>query len=527
MSTDAGTYGEQFGQEFQRHLLAVASRHDGFALRFRSALSHTYFTAEIERTIARALLEYVDKYEGLPTQSTLVEAVRPYVDSDEMDPYEKAVKKLFADDVSDAKAVIDRAVEFGKQQAMCNAVLEAAELVDKGERPKVMPVIQDALLVGEDILDVGIDYTGNAEDRGEWYLDPVNRDSVPTGIIALDVALEGGLGPGELGVVLAPPKRGKSTTLINFGYGALTRLNPKTGKGYNVLHYTAEMADYKVARRYDDRLAADWRKPVKPTLTDDEKKDIDGAVYQHLGDFKKTDPAAYVEKLKAWSKSTIKGRLFIKQYPTRTASVSTIKSHIALLQAHGFVPDILLVDYADILKAERRLGEHRHEVAGVYEDLRGIAGELAVPVWTGSQSNRASLEKKEDLTMADFAEAFETAAIMDVGIAFCQDFADRTADRPVCKFVIVGARDQEDGRFVPCEIRRDRCLIRSTGLYSPTHNPIPVEGLALTEEQERANAAIRREGKRQFKGEKAKKPHKKLRNKVPTKGKTKTKGPHK
>jgi len=525
MSTDAGTYGEQFGQEFQRHLLAVASRHDGFAMRFRSALSHTYFTAEIERTIARALLEYVDKYEGLPTQSTLVEAVRPYVDSDEMDPYEKAVKKLFGEDIVDAEAVIDRAVEFGKQQAMCNAVLEAAELVDKGERPKVLPVIENAILVGEDILDVGIDYMGNAESRSEWYLDPVNRASVPTGIIALDAALEGGLGPGELGVVLAPPKRGKSTTLINFGYGALTRINPKTGRGYNVLHYTCEMADYKVARRYDDRVAAEWRRPAKSSLTNDEKKDIDGAVYEHLSDFKKTDPAFYAEKLSGWVKSTVKGKLFIKQYPTRSVGVSTLKSHIALLRAHGFSPDILLVDYADILKAERRLGEHRHEVAGVYEDLRGLAGVLDVPVWTGSQSNRASLEKKEDLTMADFAEAFEKAAIMDVGIAFCQSFGDRTQDRPICKFVIVGARDQEDGRFVPCEIRRDRCLIRSTGLFAPTHVEIPVEGLKRTEAQERAVAAARREGKRNMKGEKAKRPHKKLTKLVPTKGKKK--GPHK
>ncbi len=78
----------------------------------------------------------------------------------------------------------------------------------------------------------------------------------------------------------------------------------------------------------------------------------------------------------------------------------------------------LLVDYADIMKPERRLGEMRHEQAGIYEDLRQMAGIFNVALWTASQAPRGALDKAV-LDIGDFAEAYEKAAIMDAGVAFC------------------------------------------------------------------------------------------------------------
>ena len=73
-------------------------------------------------------------------------------------------------------------------------------------------------------------------------------------------------------------------------------------------------------------------------------------------------------------------------------------------------PDLLVVDYAGIMRAERRLGELRHEVAGVYEDLRTIAGEFNMAVWTASQSNRGAWEKATP-DMDDFAEGFSDCQV--------------------------------------------------------------------------------------------------------------------
>ena len=421
-------------------------------MRFRSALSHTYFTADEQRVIAKALLEHVDRNKILPTTSTLLEDIRPNVNDEFFEGVEKVMARLYKDDISDAAAVMDKAVDFGKTQALVNAVIEAADEIEDGHREKVLPLVQEALVVGEDLIDVGIDYYGTLEDRNAWYEQEDEASYIPTGIPHLDYALGGGLGRGELYVILAPPKRGKTTTLVNIGFGALRAIRASAQKGYNVAYYSCEMRDRKIARRFDDRLAGNIIKD------------------------KRSDPAKYAEAIKRRVKAYIHGRLFVKSYPTRTAGVNTIRSHLSLLASRGFHPDVIIVDYADIMKAERRLGEMRHEQAGIYEDLRTLAGEYDAAVCTASQAVRSAVDK-ETLDIGDFAEAFEKAAIMDGGIGFSQTKEERI--KGICRLVLVGLRGEEDGRAIDCIIRRDRCLMKSVALTDAAG-----EHIAISEEDD-------------------------------------------
>ena len=446
-----GTYAERFGDEFQGHILATAARVPGYLLRYRSAFEHTYFTADLHRRIAKALFAHVDEFHSLPSRATLVEDVRPTVSDDEMPQIEKSINALYKDDLQDAKAVQAKTIEFGKQQAMCNAVLEGADLLDGGQRDKILPLIQKALLTGEDLTDVGIEFADIAA-RASWYLNPSDElDTIPTGIPHLDYALGGGLGRGELGVVLAPPKRGKSTTLVNIGYGAVM-----AAAGFNVAYYSCEMSDKKVTKRFDARLGGKYIK----TRT--------------------AAPEKWVEHLQRLKKF-VKGRLFVKSYPTRSLTATMIRSHLSLLTSRDFHPDLIIVDYADIMRAERRFEGMRHEQAGIYEDLRHIAGDYDAACWTGSQAKAGALEK-ETLTMADFAEAFEKAAIMDAGMAFCQT-DDEKIDR-IFRLVLVGLRNQEDGRIVECRINRKRCLIDSYALRDAGNER---EWISVEEQDEDSN----------------------------------------
>lgn len=434
---DVGTYAEQFGDNFQRHILAVALRIPGFVVRYRSALQHTYFTSDVHRVVAKELFKHTDEYRFLPSEPTLVETIRPVVDEAAMEQIEETVAKLYQESVTDADAVKDKVVEFGKTQAAINAVLESAEDLEKGDRSHILERIQESLLVGEDILDIGTDYLNTMPERDQWYsLDNHDdREVIPTGIYHLDMALGGGLGRGELGVVLAPPKRGKTTVLINFGFGAMM-----STLGFNVVHYSHEIVEerqYKVSRRYDDRLAGKFVK------------------------LKYQDPAKYAQIVQDRAGKFLNGRLFVKSYPTRTASVSTLRNHLTLLISRGFKPDLIIADYADIMKPDRRLGEMRHEQAGIYEALRGLAGEFDAALWTGSQTPRGALEK-EVITLGDFAEAFEKAAIVDAAVGLCQTEDEKLASR--CRLFLCGLRHEEDGRTVECLIRRDRALLKSTAL---------------------------------------------------------------
>ena len=211
-------YRDEFGERFQQHILAVLVRVPGAVNRCRTALSHEYFTSDVHRAIARAVLEHFDRDGSVPTLPTLIEEVREDADGGELQRLEAEIETVFEMPVHDAGDVEQRIVTFGKRMALLAAIVRSAEMLDRGERDysKVEAHIREAQLVGEDLSDVGVDFAADLERRVVGYLDPrkVGDEKIETGIPHLDAMLDGGLARGELGVVLAPPKRGKTTLMV-------------------------------------------------------------------------------------------------------------------------------------------------------------------------------------------------------------------------------------------------------------------------------------------------------------------------
>lgn len=449
MATVELKYDEDYGQGFQRHILAVAARVPGFIVRNRDVLDHRYFVADAHRAIAEALLGHTDEREGVtPTRDLLVEEVREIVAEEDMESIEAVIKEIFSEAIHDADAVEDRVISFGRRQAMLNAVIDGADRIEKGKLDQVEGLVRDALMVGQNLLDLGTEYGEDLEARLHRYLNPESDDAdhIQTGIQHLDFMLNRGLKRGELGVILAPPKRGKSTILINIGFGALCNLD-----ALNVMHYTFEMDDKQVLRRYDDRLLGPHAK------------------------LRNKDPDKFSQALRFRQSRMTHGTLWVKRYPTRGASVDTLRSHLTLLRSRGVSPDVVIVDYAQILRpSEARKGmDYRHAQAGIYEDLRRLAGEFNCVVWTGQQANRGSLDKTT-ITMGDVSETFDTNAVCDAMIALCQT-ADEAADG-VCRLFGAAIRDAEGERIIDCRIRRDQCLVVSTKLYDVAGSPVTIPG---------------------------------------------------
>ena len=124
----------------------------------------------------------------------------------------------------------------------------------------------------------------------------------------------------------------------------------------------------------------------------------------------------------------IDGTLIIKEYPTKSASTQTLKNHIEKLRKRGIEPDLILVDYADLLRPVRSSGEKRHELEETYEGLRGLAQTYEIPIWTASQTNRGGLNA-EVITMEAISEAFNKCFVADFIFSLSRTVQDKQANK--------------------------------------------------------------------------------------------------
>lgn len=268
----------------------------------------------------------------------------------------------------------------------------------------------------------GIDFFGSLDDfdfvknKGKTFT---------SGFPALDRKMDGGLTEGTLTTYIARPKGGKSMTLVNVGYANLMR-------GKTVVEFSLEISEEKIRRRYMSRIS---RVPLGQ-LAEQEVE-----VKRRCMEFFKR----------------FKGRLFIKEYPTGTATVDVLRSYLYWLDSSsGIKPDVVLVDYGDILKSLDRHQEERHNQRACYEQLRALSSEFKCAVVTASQCNREGSDK-EIVKMTDVAEAYAKCAISDHIITICQTDAEEIENR--ARLFFAGSREAETGSQVKVRLDWKTCII--------------------------------------------------------------------
>lgn len=394
---------------------------------YREVLQPSYFKKDIHIDLCRIIHEHYDKEMDRakrkntevnpPTIEVLWEEVRKLTRKNQK---KSELKKLYQEcildmsdiDLSDREYIIDSLIDFGKRAAMERAIWDSVTELesDTPDYAKINAHVEDAQKVGQDISDLGTDYFSDAQKRMEEYAkgeDGVRR--IPTGLSGMDKVMSGGLGDGELGVVIAPPNRGKSFALTNIGAGALL-------EGLNVAHFTLEMPERQVSKRYDNRLL---------------KKNTD---------YLKANSSKALKALMNMQKH-VKGELHIKKYRTNECDINTLRSYLTrLYMEKGFKPDLIIIDYADLMTPRRTYADKRFELESVYLDLRDLGDEYSCPVWTASQANRGALDKKV-ITIADLAEAFNKANIADFMVALCQTVEEK--EDGIMRWHVAKQRDGE------------------------------------------------------------------------------------
>ena len=343
----------QYGHDFQIKVLSSLLTHKEFLVNIHDIISDEYFENPAQKWAIKEILKYYDKYHTTPSLDILkVELLK--VDNEVLQlSIKEQLKLAFVTSDEDLEYVQEEFTNFCKNQQLKKALMSSVDLLKAGDFDGIRFLVDNALKAGQD-KNLGHEYVKDIEER---YREN-SRSTVPTPWPKIDQLLQGGLGNGDFGLIFGNPGGGKSWSLVAIG-GHAVRL------GYNVLHYTLELGEEYVGKRYD---AFFTKIPVNKV--DSHRDKIEDIIPQ------------------------LPGQLIIKEYPTGRASVSTIESHIAKSTSMGVKPDLVIIDYVDLLSSRKTNRERKDEIDDIYTSTKGLARQLNIPIWSVSQVNRAGAQDK-------------------------------------------------------------------------------------------------------------------------------------
>tara|TARA_R110000824_G_scaffold290584_1_gene479105 strand:- start:2216 stop:3580 length:1365 start_codon:yes stop_codon:yes gene_type:complete len=397
-----------FGKSFQENMCQLILLDRPFADQIKEVLDIEFLELSYLRVFAKKIFDYKDKYKAHPSSDIMTTVLRTEVTA-ENELVQKQVRDFFArmlkTEVQDAEYIKTTSIDFCKKQVLKSAILKSVPLLKRSSFEEVQKLINDAMKLGNN-NDHGYLYIKDFEKRFEIKA----RNPMSTGWKIIDDLCKGGLGQGELGVVIAPTGAGKSMALVHLGSQAI-----KAGK--KVIHYTLELSDTVVASRYDSCITG-----INLQELFNKKEEI----FQEVKD--------------------LEGQLVVKEYPTKSAGVTTLYNHLEKLKQYNTSPDMIIVDYADLLRSSNKSEEKRHQLESIYEELRGMAQEFKCSVWTASQTNRSGLSA-EVITMEAISEAFNKCFVADFIFSLSRSIEHRASNGG--RMFIAKNRNGPDGLVYP------------------------------------------------------------------------------
>jgi len=369
-------------RQLQLEILNYSIKDRAFWLAMLNSMELYYFDDKNIRIIFQLFQHHFEKYNDLPSRLILIDKLKR--GGAESNLYTTIIDQIYDDTfgAKDKDPLLDTVKDFAKRARTTNALWKSVELLPDNKFDEISELMKEALLFNIDV-DLGIDLW----DIDSSYAQIKDTKQVSSGWRFLDNIIDGGFEEKCLYCFGAPPGVGKSIFLQNIGVNALLR-------NYNVAVYTLEISALQLRKRYDACLTGIPALNLKYELENLKKK---------------------MNEVRARTE----GRLNIKEFPTYNATVNTLRAHLETLKVYkGFIPDLIIVDYADIMKPLRSYTSKYEELGDIYGTLRGLAVEMGVPIITASQTNRESMDKesggtKEVISGALIADSIIKLQILD------------------------------------------------------------------------------------------------------------------
>lgn len=353
------------GSEYQWKLTKIFIEEPEFFIDMVPIINQNAFTETQLKKIVNALKNYYEKYGAVCSYEQLaIELNSGILGDDNIEALftDQSIQKLKATSTEGYESNKEKAALFFKQQALVKAMQQCNEIIKNGnfERyTECAEILQKAL------------NAGNREDIGERLFDNVGevlaedyREVIPTGIAALDERLEGGVGKGEICLIICGSGSGKTSMT--------------TG----ISQYNVQRGRKVVQIVFEDRLKVIKRKHIA-YLTEIETKDLGK---------KEAQPAIESLMQDENIKSIANQNLILKRFADGEKRPSDIKEYLKKLINMGFKPDAVVIDYFDCLKIKKASGDNKLEAEEeTMIDLLNMAEELNIALILPTQGTRDSI----------------------------------------------------------------------------------------------------------------------------------------
>ena len=401
----------KYGQSFQSKVISALLTDTKFLDTIGEITTPKFFENDANKWIVSEILEYHNEYRKSPTldvfKAQLSKVDNPILQKTVVDQLKHIHTQIGNVDLDYIKGEFKN---FCINQNLKNVILQSVDLLQAGSYDRIKDLVDKAMKVGNE-TDLGMDYVLDYDER----MQDLKRTTVPTRWDPINDLMDGGLGPGELGVVVAPSGVGKTWILTALGAEAVRN-------GLSVVHYSMELSEHYVGARYDTVFtqipSADLR---------DKQEEVKGKI------------------------TNLKGKLLIKYFPPKGVSVKKLQQHIEKMTTLGNKPDLIIVDYADLLLSNsNKSGDSTYqEQGGVYIDLRGMGGELEIPIWTASQTNRSAIDS-EVIEADKIADSYAKVMNADFIMSWSRKSKDKLNN--TARAHIMKNRFGPDGITFPCKM---------------------------------------------------------------------------
>jgi len=360
---------------------------EDYARKVLPFVKEEYFGNRIEQLLFGEIFKFVEKYNNLPTKDAILIEFnsRKDINEEELNHIKDYVNSI-ENTESDEQWLTDTTEKFCKDRAVHNAVLSGIKILDKKDTkrtPEAIPhILSEALAVSFD-KSVGHDYIEDADARFKFYHTKEKRYQFD--LDYMNRITKGGVPSKTLNIALAGTGVGKSLFMCHVASSYLLQ-------GLNVLYITLEMAEERIAERIDANLL---------DVTMEDLHDMPQQLYE-----------GKITKLR----EKTQGQLVIKEYPTASAHSGHFKSLMnELALKKSFRPDVIFIDYLNICASSRFKGGNISSyfyVKAIAEELRGLAVEFNVPIFSATQTTRTGYVST-DIGLEDTSESFGLPATAD------------------------------------------------------------------------------------------------------------------